>query len=42
VLQGDYVEKLYVKSLTVTSIKAIKFILPLLFDFPSYMGEEIR
>ena len=35
-MQGDYVEK-YVKLLTVTSIKAIKCILPLLFDSPSYM-----
>jgi len=32
VLQGDYVEKLYVKLLTVTSVKAVKCILPLLFD----------
>ena len=31
-LQGDYVEKCYVKLLTVTSIKAVKCILPLLFD----------
>jgi len=37
VLQGDYVEKWYVKLLTVTSIKAVKCILPLLFDSPSYM-----
>jgi len=36
VLQGDYVEKLYVKLLTGTSIKAVKCILPLLFDSPSY------
>jgi len=35
VLQGDYVEKWYVKLRTVTSIKAIKCILPLLFDSPS-------
>jgi len=35
VLQGDYVEKWYVKLLTVTSIKAVKCILPLLFDSPS-------
>ena len=34
-LQGDYVEKLYVKLLTFTSIKAVKCILPLLFDSPS-------
>jgi len=32
VLQGDYLEKWYVKLLTVTSIKAVKCILPLLFD----------
>ena len=36
VLQGDYVEKLYVKLLTVTSIKVVKCILPLLFYSPSY------
>ena len=36
VLQGDYVEKWYVKLLTVTCIKAVKCILPLLFDSPSY------
>ena len=36
-LQGDYVEKWYVKLLTVTSIKAVKCILPLLFDYPSYI-----
>jgi len=36
VLQGGYVEKLYVKLLTVTSITAVKCILPLLFDSPSY------
>ena len=36
-LKGDYVEKWYVKLLTVTSIKAIKCILPLLFDSPSYI-----
>ena len=36
-LQGDYVEKLYVQLLTVTSIKAVKCILPLLFDSPSYI-----
>jgi len=35
VLQGDCVEK-YVKLLRVTSIKAVKCILPLLFDSPSY------
>ena len=35
VLQGDYVEK-YVKLLTVTSIKGVKCILPLLFYSPSY------
>jgi hypothetical protein len=37
VLQGDYVEKWYVKLLTVTSIKAVKCFLPLLFDSPSYI-----
>jgi len=37
VLQGDCIEKWYVKLLTVTSIKAVKYILPLLFDSPSYM-----
>ena len=37
-MQGDYVEKWYVKLLTVTSIKAVKCILPLLFDSPSYMS----
>ena len=31
----DYVEKLYVKLLTVSSITAVKCILPLLFDSPS-------
>ena len=36
-LQGDYVEKLYVKLLTVISIKVVKCILPLLFDSPSYI-----
>ena len=36
-LQGDYVEKWYVKLLTVTSIKAVKCILPLIFDSPSYI-----
>jgi hypothetical protein len=36
VLQGDYVEKWYVQLLTITSIKAIKCFLPLLFDSPSY------
>ena len=35
-LQGDYVEKLYVKLLRVTSIKVVKYILPLFFDSPSY------
>jgi len=35
VLQGDYVEKLHVKLLTVTSIKAVKSILPLFFYFSS-------
>jgi len=35
-LQGDYVEKWYVKLLTVTSIKAVKCILPFLFVSPSY------
>jgi len=34
VLQGNHVEK-YVKLLTVTSIKAVKCIFPLLFDSPS-------
>ena len=34
-LQGDYVEKVYVKFLTVTSIKAAKCILPILLDSPS-------
>ena len=34
VLQGDYVEKWYL--LTVTSIKAVKCILPILFVSPSY------
>ena len=42
VLQGDYVEKLYVKLLTVTSIKAVTCILPLLFDSPSYVLEHIN
>ena len=36
VLQGDNVEKWYVKLLTVTSIAAIKCILPLIFASPSY------
>ena len=36
VLQGDYVEKSCIKLLTVTSVKAVKYILPLLFDYPSY------
>ena len=36
-LQGDYVEKWYVKLLTVTSVTAVKWILPLLFDSPSYL-----
>jgi len=35
-LQGDCVEKWYVKLLTVTSIKAVKCILSLLFDSPAY------
>jgi len=35
-LQGDYVEKRYVKLLTVASVKEVKCILPLLFDSPSY------
>jgi len=39
VLQGDYVEKWYVRLLTVTSIKAVKYILLLLFDSPSYISE---
>ena len=38
VLQGDYVEKWYVKLLTVTSIKAVICILPLLFDSRSYIS----
>jgi len=37
VLQGDYVQKWYVKLLTVTSIKAVIYILLLLFDSPSYL-----
>ena len=37
VLQGDYLEKWYVKLLTFTSMKAVKCILPLLFDSPSYI-----
>ena len=41
VLQGDYVEKWYVKLLTVTSIKAVKCILTLLFDSPSYLPSDI-
>jgi hypothetical protein len=36
VLQWDCVEKCYVKLLTVTSIKAVKCFLPLLFYSPSY------
>ena len=36
-LQEDYVEKLYVKLLTVTSIKAVKCILPVLLDSHSYL-----
>jgi hypothetical protein len=36
VLQGDYVEKWHLELLTVTYITAIKCILPLLFDSPSY------
>ena len=38
VLQGGYVEKRYIKLFTVTSIKAVKCILPLLFDSPWYMS----
>ena len=38
VLQGDYVEKLYVKLLSVTCITAVKCILPLLFESPSYIN----
>ena len=38
-LQGHYVEK-YVKLLTVTSIEAVKCILPLLFDSPSYIHHQ--
>ena len=34
---SGYVEKWYVKLLTVTSIKAVKCIWPLLFDSPSYI-----
>jgi hypothetical protein len=37
VLQGDYVETWYVKLLAITSIKAVKCILHLLFDSPSYI-----
>ena len=37
-LQVDYVEKWYVKLLTVTSIKAVYCILPLLLNSPSYLG----
>ena len=40
-LQGDYVEKLYVKLLTVTAVKAVKCILPLPFGSPSYIGQLI-
>ena len=40
VLQGDYVEKQYVKLLTVTCITAVKCILPLLFESPSYFSFE--
>ena len=42
-LQGDYIEKWYVKLLTATAIKAVKYILPLLFDSSSYAeyGYEI-
>ena len=32
----DYVEKSYVKLLTVTSVTAVECILPLLFDSPLY------
>ena len=35
-LQGDCVEKCYVKLPTVTSIRAVKCILPLPFDSPTY------
>jgi hypothetical protein len=37
VLQGDCVEKWYVKLLTVTSVQAVKSFLPSLFDSPSYV-----
>jgi len=37
VLQGDCVKKWYVKLITVTSIKAVKCFLLLLFDSPSYI-----
>ena len=36
VLQGDYIEKYYVKLLIVISVTAVKCILPLLFESPSY------
>jgi hypothetical protein len=36
----DYVEKQYVKLPTVTSITAVKCILPLLFDSPSYIHTQ--
>ena len=42
VLQGDYVEKWYVKLLTVTSIKAVRCILPFLFDSPSFKNIYIK
>ena len=41
-MQGDYVEKWYVKLLTITSIIAIKCILPLLFASPSYSRHSMR
>jgi hypothetical protein len=37
VLQGNYVEKWYVKLLSVTTMKAVKCFLLLLFDSPSYI-----
>ena len=37
----DYVEKSYVKLLTVTSVTAVECILPLLFDSPLYNGSQI-
>jgi hypothetical protein len=40
VLQGDYAEKWYVKLLTVTSVKAVKCFLPLIFYSPSYISNS--